>query len=998
MNLISLMGAWYDAILNFGQTLIMYILEALKLIFVPIYFIFMGVCWLISFSENVFKAVAGIDKIYLNGTALGGGSGDGKDLVYAFITDASVQNVFWSILALSLLLLFIFTIVAMIKSEFTIDLKGSAKGPIIGRALKSLVNFLVVPVTTLISIIGVNYLSKTIYDLFAVGNNSFVSKCFYVGGYNANRARRDEDFIKLINDSDFVESNPFGSGSAQSVANAIDDSFTDFKMWNFKAKKVPPFGDGNKAELEDEKGYTDWHTLILGAPQTSSNKTFSIWNVRQVNYFYNLVYFDYILAVGSAIVLAWTLLSVCLVLVKRVFELAILFLLAPPMIAIAPLDGGQAEKKWRGEFMKRLLSVLGTVFSYNMYFLFVPLFENISLFSGVKMSFDATAGAVAGGVAMLGSYQVAITDFLFVFDIFFQLICVIVGAGIIKSASALISTLLGVEDLVKSGGEAAKKAVDIGKKAALGATAIGGVAVKGGAAVLKGVGGVAKRIGNSKYGQKVRQGAKGLLEKAGGGIKKLGEKTGITGLAKRVANSETVDNLKKWGTRRKNDLIEFGGKIKNAGKRVKGVLQNAGLMKEDISAEMDALDTKQYGERDKDGNVISRGLDGDYADANDAYEAADREYQAAEAAGDKKAMADADEKRKSAAAKRDSVAASIEAINQQRAAARKRVAPIWSTAFASEFGEDAQTDSFGAKLTGSKMYKKLLGNSLFGKSMAEWLNPEGQYAKRRLNDALSGLFGDGGGGDLWKIWFNKNARAALYEGVPESKTRSAKIDAANSWGGKKKYDEDEAKKAAKEKELVDIRNFLARSEGGSFAAKYASLSAQLLNEKNPLMADKLKDQIKTMEDDRGLTKRAKEFYDSMKSNPEQAEAYREYKRAMEKHAQEKERLEGEAAEEKNFQRQRALAEKYGPAVVGGGGGGSQEVKTVSSDTSNKNLANEIANALKKNPLRSTVENAVKLNADAFQPIVSGFSSLKSSLDALADSLKKLTGDDKPPKK
>ena len=990
MNLVSLLGGWLDPILNFGQTLVMYILEALKLIFVPIYFIFMGVCWLISFSENVFKAVAGIDKIYLNGTALGGGSGDGKDLVYAFITDASVQNVFWSILALSLLLLFIFTIVAMIKSEFTIDLKGSAKGPIIGRALKSLVNFLVVPVTTLISIIGVNYLSKTIYDLFAVGNNSFVSKCFYVGGYNANRVRRDEDFIKLINDSDFVENNPFGS-SAQSAANAIDDSFTDFKMWNFKAKKVPAFGDGNKAELEDEKGYTDWHTLILGAPQTASNKTFSIWNLRQVNYFYNLVYFDYILAVGSAIVLAWTLLSVCLVLVKRVFELAILFLLAPPMIAIAPLDGGQAEKKWRGEFMKRLLSVLGTVFSYNMYFLFVPLFENISLFSGVKMSFDATAGAVAGGVAMLGSYQIAITDFLFVFDIFFQLICVIVGAGIIKSASALISTLLGVEDLVKSGGEAAKKAVDIGKKAALGATAIGGVAIKGGAALLKGAGGMAKRMGNSKLGQ----GAKNLLKKGGDWV---GKKTGISTLAKNISNSKFADGVRKFGAKKKDQLISLGGKVKGFGQKVAGAtkkgLAAAGLIPEDVSAEMDALDAEQYGVKDKDGKYISRGLDGEYADADRDWEAADREWREAKTEEEKKAAL---EKRDEAEIRRNKVSEKIDNLNSRRADARKRGSSIWSTAFSSEFGEDAQTDSFGAKLTGSKAYKKIFGNSLFGKSMAEWLNPEGQYAKRRLNDALSGLFGDGGGGDLWKIWFNKNARAALYEGVPESKTRSAKIDAANSWGGKKKYDEDEKKKELKEAELKDVRNYLARLEGGSFAAKYESLSQQLLSEKNPLVVDKLKAQIKTMEDDRGLTKRAKEFYDTMKSNPDNAEGYRQYKKAMEEHAREKERLDGEAAEEKNYQRQQALAEKYGPTVIGGGGGGDQEVKTVSSETSNKNLAAEIAAALKKNPLRSTVENAVKLNAEAFQPIVSGFSSLKSSLDALAASLKKLTGDDKPKK-
>ena len=47
-------------------------------------------------------------------------------------------------------------------------------------------------------------------------------------------------------------------------------------------------------------------------------------------------------------------------------------------------------------------------------------------------------------------------------------------------------------------------------------------------------------------------------------------------------------------------------------------------------------------------------------------------------------------------------------------------------------------------------------------SLQEQFAIDGTTAKRRMNDALAGMFGDGGGGDLWKIWFNKNARAGLY--------------------------------------------------------------------------------------------------------------------------------------------------------------------------------------------------------------------------------------------
>lgn len=991
MNLVSLLGGWLDPILNFGQTLVMYILEALKLIFVPIYFIFMGVCWLISFSENVFKAVSGIDKIYLNGNALGGGAGDGKDLVYAFITDVSVQNVFWSILALSLLLLFIFTIVAMIKSEFTIDLKGSAKGPIIGRALKSLVNFLVIPVTTLISVMGVNFLSKTIYDLFGNGDNTFVSKCFYVGAYNANRARRDTEFIMLLNDPDFVESNPFGSGNNQQVAYAIDESFTDFKMWNFKAKKVPAFGDGCKAELEDEKGYTDWHTLILGIPETSSNKTYSIWNPKQVNYFYNLVYFDYILAVGSAIVLAWTLLSVCLVLVKRVFELTILFLLAPPMIAIAPLDGGQAEKKWRGEFMKRLLSVLGTVFSYNMYFLFVPLFENISLFGNVSMSFNASAGAVAGGAAMLGSYKIAITDFLFVFDIFFQLICVIVGAGIIKSASALISTLLGVEDLVKSGGEAAKKAVDVGKKAMLGATAIGGVAIKGGAMLAKGVGRAGKAIGNSGLVRSAKAKLKGIGAGAKAGLGVVGKKVGgvaskvggaignkVGGIASKVGGAiknnkhvqaatnwlsgvgDTVggwahdvgDTVGGWVDTAKGWAEDAGSAVsgwaENAGNTVKGWAQSAGSW---VGSTWVGKAGKAVG---RFGKKVGSGVAGVARDVSDAAGAASQSH-------------------------------FEEAKNIEKEGDMfgfKGVREAFRSAKDEEYGQYAQDKSFGAKLTQHKFFK----NTLFGRSMAEWLNPkEGSdaYSKRRLNDALSGLFGDGGGGDLWKIWFNKNARAGLYEGVPESKQRSAKIEASMTMAGREEFTRKEKEKAEAKSEHDLIKRYLAQRSGNSDYEKYVR---QLETETSPTVIKDLHARIERLDKELDLDQQATTFQKGLKADSENARQLSAFKDQI--------RADADAAERAEMEKIKQENQAQAAGVVAGGGGGTPEVKSEIDTASIKNLGKEFADQLYQKGTKTTVSGPVQIKGDAFEGLTRGFDSLSSMLKEVASALQKMSEDNK----
>ena len=165
-GIFSAIGGFLSTVSQFFTAMLPGFLVALivAILFVPLYLLFMGIAEVALFGETVFKKLAGIETIYLNGRAYSGGSGNGQDLVYAFITNSAVQNVFFSIVALSFVLLFIFTIVALIKAEFALDLKGSAKSPIIGRALRSLVNFILVPAVSLISVVGVNFLTKTVYE------------------------------------------------------------------------------------------------------------------------------------------------------------------------------------------------------------------------------------------------------------------------------------------------------------------------------------------------------------------------------------------------------------------------------------------------------------------------------------------------------------------------------------------------------------------------------------------------------------------------------------------------------------------------------------------------------------------------------------------------------------------------------------------------------------------------------------------------------------------
>ena len=966
--MVSLIGGFADVLLVIGYIGSILVSLVKFILFMPLYLVFAGVMLVATFAEMTFKKISGIETIYLNGEAFGGASsGDGKDLVYAFITDSAIQDVFWAIIGLSIVLLFVFTIVALIRAEFTIDLKGSAKGPIIGRALKSLVNLLIVPVVTIISILGTNFLTKTIYDMFGTEDVSIVTKCFHVGAYNANKARSSPFFPDMIKGNAIIESgNPFtGYSSNADLANAIDKFFIEYQDSNINYKNytlVEACRAIDEAALDSE--YLD--TVFFGTP--TRQITFSLFKMSQVAMYYNLFKFDWLLAIGTGVVVTWILLSVCLVLVKRVFELTILFLLAPPMTAIAPLDGGQAEKKWRGEFMKRLLAVIAPIFAYNMYFLMTPLFENISLFSGVKMAVGSTAG-ISTGVSLLGSYQVAISDYLFIFDLFFQLVCVIVGLSIIKGASALLSNLLGVEDLVKSGGEAAKKAVDMGKKAALGATSI---AVKGAKTAI----GTAKKIKAAKEARKNRretaadrEKAKSELPKAEEDMNKAKEAMDADAAAAKdadagiAAENEAFENDAEY--KRNQALV---AKMDGRKKKLKG---------NDLRDYNKAKQAMADREKERDDKIAGfKDLKEKAAKSKDAYDEAvntynDRKLGISSDGKYAKLMSDTKEDgskktdEEIAADRREAEAYRKQFDNIDVKAAKKRA---WET----EFGKDAHTESFFAQkfAKGTKL-GDFMDKSLFGRSMKEMLNPKDNEAyDRRWKDALTGLFGDNGGGDLWKLYFNKNARAGLYEGVPESKRRQAQVDTNINFEARANFDKATAEKKARAEEEEVIRRMMAEnSTDPSFdKARYNSLYKQIESgDASPAQIKELKADIEKMEIDAGITSKARKFYDSA-SNPESEEG--------KKLAEFKEKLKADASERAMVQ---AEEEKKKAAAAYANTHDGKAPETKLAEASMEQLAKSIERALAGG-------KGLKLNKEGATIKIEG---LKDTLDNVNDGIKSL---------
>ncbi len=483
-----------------------------RLILCFFYNAFKAVAWVIEFVEALFKRLAGIEQMGYNGQSIGGDNS--FDLLFAFLTNSTVQSTFFLLLSFSVVLLVILTIVAMVKSEFTMDVAGAAKGPILARAFKAILQFFIVPIFVLIGVVASNALTKVVYTVSKADAKSISAYCFRVGAYSANRARNDEQFAQYLIKGYFMKSgtstststsdaiaNPFQNATTENVADYVDAYMTGIEdkikedygaakgttkvsrtlnnenvdvyavnlidfyeyslddVWDmWEEGKLPSSVSTDKLstdssfwkEDDGEKYYVAWQTYISGTPKIKSvdnAKMTPYLDSTLVNYFYDLSKFDYILAIGCGCVLAWNFLNICLGLLKRIFEMTILFMLSPAVIAMGPLDNGSAYGKWKGMIYSRLFAVVGPLFAYNIFFVIVDLISQVHLFPTGKGIFTGILNEVA--------------------DVFFHTIAIIVGAGMLKTTAKFISDFLGVEDLMSSGAGMMDKAVGTTKRAAL---------------------------------------------------------------------------------------------------------------------------------------------------------------------------------------------------------------------------------------------------------------------------------------------------------------------------------------------------------------------------------------------------------------------------------------------------------------------------------------------------------------------------------------------------
>lgn len=475
------------------------------------YFLCTLVFQVLDLLQLLVRKLAGLDVVYysseiFSGTGGGPSEPQSGDIVLEFIqtiftnSNSILSNIFWALIVLALIMLIITTFVAVLRSEYSAtDSKSASKGRIIGRAFKAIASFAIVPIVCFFGVFMANVIlqaldtittgssssqlsytyetpgegggnTTSISSLFepkktSSGVNTYISYNFWgdededgnnvpttstpisglifkAAAYKANRIRYHDLFRANLSNPNVSAGvfNNFGTDYEQ-AADLLDECFA------------------NAYELRTEASLTsspfeDDHMFPFGGDNFIGNhvdtiKVFDKNNVQDVWYFYDLWQFDFILGIAAVVVCAKLLLYLVFGLMKRIFELVVLFLIAAPIASIMPLDDGEALKKWRQKFVSKVLSAYAPIVGLNLFFVILPIVTSIRYFN----------------MAFLDA----------VVNMFFT----IVGLIMVKDLVQTLSEIIGADNALKAGqdmaGEVGQTLAKVGQLAA----APVGMAVKG---------------------------------------------------------------------------------------------------------------------------------------------------------------------------------------------------------------------------------------------------------------------------------------------------------------------------------------------------------------------------------------------------------------------------------------------------------------------------------------------------------------------------------------
>ena len=367
---------------------------------------------LLNSVMSIFRQLAGLDTV------------DGNDLISLFLNNEGITKIFFGILIISVVVTGISVIVAIVKAF--VNLSGGERksiSKITGQGISTIFISLLMAGIMISGIAIANSFLRDVNAAFGLeGDSAICNELFDIavddGAYYMEEIYEQETWFNpetMRDELKFDENgDPVYVYLKDADGNVVKDSDGNpqKKIIGYEKKPVldkngDPVGDGWTDKGKNAKSSSNWSILdenadtILGSFSKDWPWIFPNPNKQSKE---GLIYwgsFNFILGYVAAILVLVSVISACLGLVKRIYDIVILFLSLPLIVSTIPLDDGARFKVWRETVISKVILAYGAVFAVNVFMTMVPIITTLHITKIMKMILVVGGGlSISGGMLL----------------------------------------------------------------------------------------------------------------------------------------------------------------------------------------------------------------------------------------------------------------------------------------------------------------------------------------------------------------------------------------------------------------------------------------------------------------------------------------------------------------------------------------------------------------------------------------------------------------------
>lgn len=267
------------------------------------------ICYIIDFIREIFYTLSGIKPVVIDG--------EETDLLSHFLSVGKVKTTFFYIFLIATILLVVFTLIAIVRSEYANGENKKSKTLILGKSFQSFALFLMVPFILFAGIALTNVVMGAI-------NLSLNPELANVGGQ------------ATIGGQILITSGQHAYIGVESERTAIEQMF-----------------------LTGQLDYFD---------------------IGVVSQYYNLRSLDFLIGILGSIVIMVMFVMSAVSFIQRIFDIVLLYIIAPVSVSTIPVDDGNRFRIWRDMIISKVLGAYGIILSMNLFFIIIPQVSSIVFF------------------------------------------------------------------------------------------------------------------------------------------------------------------------------------------------------------------------------------------------------------------------------------------------------------------------------------------------------------------------------------------------------------------------------------------------------------------------------------------------------------------------------------------------------------------------------------------------------------------------------------------